>query len=104
VERKGTRSVLAKTQKRERDGMRRAHRTDHRISKPQTASFRPGGRPASFLFGGSDVTNGLSCLYLEAWDGLRRTVDAIHQRPRSRERNERVHAEKEEEGVEANSC
>ena len=71
-----------------------AHRTDHKISEPQTASSRPGGRPASFLFGGSDVTNGLFCLYLEAWDGLRRTVDAIHQRPRSRERNERVHAER----------
>jgi len=25
------------------------HRTDHKISRPQTAFFRPGGRPASFL-------------------------------------------------------
>ena len=42
------------------------------------------------------MTNGLFCLYSGTpADGLRRTVDAIHQRPRSRERNERVHVERE---------
>ena len=75
-----------------RDSMGRAHQIDHKISRPQTAFYRPVGRPASFLVFGNDVTNGLFGLYLEAWDGLRRTVDAIHQRPRSCERDERVHA------------
>jgi hypothetical protein len=65
-----------------------AYQIDHKTSRPQTASYRPAGRPASFLIVGNDVTNGPLCLYLEAWDGLRRTVDAIHQRSRSRERDE----------------